>query len=180
MGRNDWVYSVPSLMSNILVQDSFPMTTGDTAKIGLRISVTGCDDKYQYENDMYNGAMGSNVYGNFAIYAENGMYAGFRPMTRRANYSMNLTELDCVIYVSVTGITLTLPDNPQRGQYYKFIQGAGGKQAFWINSNSYKMYWNGVDTNGRTSFFSGTYNQTTEFIFLGDHWRVNWYRESAI
>lgn len=180
VGRNDWVYSVPSLMSNILVQDSFPMTTGDTAKIGLRISVTGCDDKYQYENVMYNGAMGSNVYGNFAIYAENGMYAGFRPMTRRANYSMKLTELDCVIYVSVTGITLTLPDNPQRGQYYKFIQGAGGKQAFWINSNSYKMYWNGVDTNGRTSFFSGAYNQTTEFIFLGDHWRVNWYREAAI
>lgn len=180
VGRNDWVYSVPSLMSNILVQDSFPMTTGDTAKIGLRISVTGCDDKYQYENAMYNGAIGSNVYGNFAIYAENGMYAGFRPMTRRANYSMKLTELDCVIYVAVTGITLTLPDNPQRGQYYKFIQGAGGEQAFWIKSNSYKMYWNGVDTNGRTSFFSGAYNQITEFIFLGDHWRVNWYRESAI
>lgn len=180
VGRNDWVYSVPSLMSNILVQDSFPMTTGDTAKIGLRISVTGCDDKYQYENVMYNGAMGSNVYGNFAIYAENGMYAGFRPMTRRANYSMKLTELDCVIYVPVTGITLTLPDNPQRGQYYKFIQGSEGKQAFWIKSNSYKMYWNGVDTNGRTSFFSGACNQTTEFIFLGDHWRVNWYREAAI
>ena len=180
VGRNDWVYSVPSLMSNILVQDSFPMTTGDTAKIGLRISVTGCDDKYQYENVMYNGAMGSNVYGNFAIYAENGMYAGFRPMTRRANYSMKLTELDCVIYVPVTGITLTLPDNPQRGQYYKFIQGSEGKQAFWIKSNSYKMYWNGVDTNGRTSFVSGAYNQTTEFIFLGDHWRVNWYREAAI
>lgn len=180
VGRNDWVYSVPSLMSNILVQDSFPMTTGDTAKIGLRISVTGCDDKYQYENVMYNGAMGSNVYGNFAIYAENGMYAGFRPMTRRANYSMKLTELDCVIYVPVTGITLTLPDNPQRGQYYKFIQGSEGKQAFWIKSNSYKMYWNGVDTNGRTSFNSGACNQTTEFIFLGDHWRVNWYREAAI
>lgn len=180
VGRNDWVYSVPSLMSNILVQDSFPMTTGDTAKIGLRISVTGCDDKYQYENVMYNGAMGSNVYGNFAIYAENGMYAGFRPMTRRANYSMKLTELDCVIYVPVTGITLTLPDNPQRGQYYKFIQGSEGKQAFWIKSNSYKMYWNGVDTNGRTSFYSGACNQTTEFIFLGDHWRVNWYREAAI
>lgn len=180
VGRNDWVYSVPSLMSNILVQDSFPMTTGDTAKIGLRISVTGCDDKYQYENVMYNGAMGSNVYGNFAIYAENGMYAGFRPMTRRANYSMKLTELDCVIYVPVTGITLTLPDNPQRGQYYKFIQGSEGKQALWIKSNSYKMYWNGVDTNGRTSFVSGACNQTTEFIFLGDHWRVNWYREAAI
>ena len=171
VGRNDWVYSVPSLMSNILVQDSFPMTTGDTAKIGLRISVTGCDDKYQYEDVNYNGAMGSNVYGNFAIYAENGMYAGFRPMTRMANYSMKLTELDCVIYVSVTGITLTLPDNPQRGQCYKFIQGSGD---FYIKSSSKNIYSNGGQTD---NFRSGAYNQTTEIIWLGDHWRINWFRE---
>lgn len=171
VGRNDWVYSVPSLMSNILVQDSFPMTTDDTAKIGLRISVTGCDDKYQYENVMYNGAMGSNVYGNFAIYAENGMYAGFRPMTRSANYSMKLTELDCVIYVPVTGITLTLPDNPQRGQCYKFIQGSGD---FYIKSSSKNIYSNGGQTD---KFRSGTYNQTTEIIWLDDHWRINWFRE---
>lgn len=171
VGRNDWVYSVPSLMSNILVQDSFPMTTDDTAKIGLRISVTGCDDKYQYENVMYNGAMGSNVYGNFAIYAENGMYAGFRPMTRKANYSMKLTELDCVIYVPVTGITLTLPDNPQRGQCYKFIQGSGD---FYIKSSSKNIYSNGGQTD---KFRSGAYNQTTEIIWLDDHWRINWFRE---
>lgn len=171
VGRNDWVYSVPSLMSNILVQDSFPMTTDDTAKIGLRISVTGCDDKYQYENVMYNGAMGSNVYGNFAIYAENGMYAGFRPMTRRVNYSMKLTELDCVIYVPVTGITLTLPDNPQRGQCYKFIQGSGD---FYIKSSSKNIYSNGGQTD---KFRSGAYNQTTEIIWLDDHWRINWFRE---
>lgn len=171
VGRNDWVYSVPSLMSNILVQDSFPMTTDDTAKIGLRISVTGCDDKYQYENVMYNGAMGSNVYGNFAIYAENGMYAGFRPMTRSANYSMKLTELDCVIYVPVTGITLTLPDNPQRGQCYKFIQGSGD---FYIKSSSKNIYSNGGQTD---NFRSGAYNQTTEIIWLDDHWRINWFRQ---
>lgn len=121
-----------------------------------------------------------NLMGNFAIYAQKGTYAGFRPAVRFVIKNCQLTDMDCVIYVSVTGITLTLPDNPQRGQYYKFIQGAGGKEAFWIKSNSYKMYWNGVDTNGRTSFYSGAYNQTTELIFLGDHWRVNWYREAAI
>lgn len=174
VGRNDWVYSVPSLMSNILVQDSFPMTTGDTAKIGLRISVTGCDDKYQYEDVNYNGAMGSNVYGNFAIYAENGMYAGFRPMTRLANYSMKLTELDCVIYVSVTGITLTLPDNPQRGQCYKFIQGAG---SFHIKSSSKNIY--SMHVGQTDNFTSDSYNQITEIIWIGDHWRINWFRESV-
>ena len=174
VGRNDWVYSVPSLMSNILVQDSFPMTTGDTAKIGLRISVTGCDDKYQYEDVNYNGAMGSNVYGNFAIYAENGMYAGFRPMTRMANYSMKLTKLDCVIYVSVTGITLTLPDNPQRGQCYKFIQGAG---VFYIKSSSKNIY--SMHVGQTDNFTSDSYNQITEIIWIGDHWRINWFRESV-
>lgn len=174
VGRNDWVYSVPSLMSNILVQDSFPMTTDDTAKIGLRISVTGCDDKYQYENVMYNGSMGSNVYGNFAIYAENGMYAGFRPMTRSVNYSMKLTELDCVIYVPVTGITLTLPDNPQRGQYYKFIQGAG---SFHIKSSSKNIY--SMHVGQTDNFTSDSYNQITEIIWIGDHWRINWFRESV-
>lgn len=174
VGRNDWVYSVPSLMSNILVQDSFPMTTDDTAKIGLRISVTGCDDKYQYENVMYNGAMGSNVYGNFAIYAENGMYAGFRPMTRRVNYSMKLTELDCVIYVPVTGITLTLPDNPQRGQCYKFIQGAG---SFHIKSSSKNIY--SMHVGQTDNFTSDSYNQITEIIWIGDHWIINWFRESV-
>ena len=174
VGRNDWVYSVPSLMSNILVQDSFPMTTGDTAKIGLRISVTGCDDKYQYEDVNYNGAMGSNVYGNFAIYAENGMYAGFRPMTRIANYSMKLTELDCVIYVSVTGITLTLPDNPQRGQCYKFIQGAG---SFHIKSSSKNIY--SMHVGQTDNFTSDSYNQITEIVWIGDHWRINWFRESV-
>lgn len=174
VGRNDWVYSVPSLMSNILVQDSFPITTGDTAKIGLRISVTGCDDKYQYEDVNYNGAMGSNVYGNFAIYAENGMYAGFRPMTRMANYSMKLTELDCVIYVSVTGITLTLPDNPQRGQCYKFIQGAG---VFYIKSSSKNIY--SMHLGQTDNFSSDSYNQITEIIWIGDHWRINWFRESV-
>ena len=174
VGRNDWVYSVPSLMSNILVQDSFPITTGDTAKIGLRISVTGCDDKYQYEDVKYNGAMGSNVYGNFAIYAENGMYAGFRPMTRMANYSMKLTELDCVIYVPVTGITLTLPDNPQRGQCYKFIQGAG---SFHIKSSSKNIY--SMHVGQTDNFTSDSYNQITEIIWIGDHWRINWFRESV-
>lgn len=121
-----------------------------------------------------------NLMGNFAIYAQKGTYAGFRPAVRFVTKNCQLTDMDCVIYVAVTGITLTLPDNPQRGQYYKFIQGAGGKEAFRIKSNSYKMYCNGVDTNGRTSFYSGAYNQTTELIFLGDHWRVNWYREATI
>lgn len=158
------------LLSDIWIDER--VSTPTKSKACLFLSAEG----YTGEDTDYKG----DLMGNFAIYAKKGAYAGFRPAVRFAIENCQLTDMDCVIYVSVTGVYLILPDNPQKGQYYKFIQGSEGKQAFWIKSNSYKMYWNGVDTNGRTSFVSGACNQTTEFIFLGDHWRVNWYREAAI
>ena len=158
------------LLSDIWIDER--VSTPTKSKACLFLSAEG----YTGEDTDYKG----DLMGNFAIYAKKGAYAGFRPAVRIAIENCQLTDMDCVIYVPVTGVYFTLPDNPQKGQYYKFIQGSEGKQALWIKSNSYKMYWNGVDTNGRTSFYSGAYNQTTEFIFLGDHWRVNWYREAAI
>lgn len=158
------------LLSDIWIDER--VSTPTKSKACLFLSAEG----YTGEDTDYKGGL----MGNFAIYAKKGAYAGFRPAVRIAIKNCQLTDMDCVIYVPVTGVYFTLPDNPQKGQYYKFIQGSEGKQAFWIKSNSYKMYWNGVDTNGRTSFYSGACNQTTEFIFLGDHWRVNWYREAAI
>lgn len=158
------------LLSDIWIDER--VSTPTKSKACLFLSAEG----YTGEDTDYKGGL----MGNFAIYAKKGAYAGFRPAVRIAIENCQLTDMDCVIYVPVTGVYFTLPDNPQKGQYYKFIQGSEGKQAFWIKSNSYKMYWNGVDTNGRTSFDSGACNQTTEFIFLGDHWRVNWYREAAI
>lgn len=113
-----------------------------------------------------------NLMGNFAIYAQKGTYAGFRPAVRFAIENCQLTDMDCVIYVPVTGVYLILPDNPQRGQYYKFIQGAG---SFHIKSSSKNIYSN---YGGQTdNFTSGAYNQITEIIWLGDHWRINWFRE---
>lgn len=158
------------LLSDIWIDER--VSTPTKSKACLFLSAEG----YTGEDTDYKGGL----MGNFAIYAKKGAYAGFRPAVRIAIENCQLTDMDCVIYVPVTGVYFTLPDNPQKGQYYKFIQGSEGKRAFWIKSNSYKMYWNGVDTNGRTSFDSGACNQTTEFIFLGDHWRVNWYREAAI
>lgn len=115
-----------------------------------------------------------NLMGNFAIYAQKGAYAGFRPAVRFAIENCQLTDMDCVIYVPVTGVYLILPDNPQRGQYYKFIQGAG---SFHIKSSSKNIYSN---YGGQTdNFTSGAYNQITEIIWLGDHWRINWFRETV-
>ena len=171
MGEYKTTYQVPALLSNLLIDDSFSVN-GDTLKSGIRISVTGCDDSQQYDNPTYN--LSNAVYGNFAIYAEHGMYGGLRPMTRKINRSMELTDMDCFVIVT-KAVTLTLPAKPQRGQYYKFLQ-AGDN--FVIKSPSNNMYWKGAD--GVSSFPSGTYNQTTELIYDGSSWHVNWFREAAV
>lgn len=167
IGEYRTTYQLPALLSNLLIDDSFS-ADDNTLKSGIRISVTGCDDKYQYENDLYNGVFHSKVYGNFAIYAEHGMYAGFRPMTRIINRSMELTDMDCFVIVT-KGVTLTLPAKPQRGQYYKFLQVGDN---FVIKSSLNNMFWYGV---GKNSFTSGAYHQTTELIYDGSNWNVNWF-----
>lgn len=165
LGEYRTTYQLPALLSNLLIEDSFSVAD-DTLKSGIRISVTGCDDSQQYNNPVYN--MNNAVYGNFAIYAEHGMYGGFRPMTRKIDRSMELTDMDCFVIVT-KGVTITLPAKPQRGQYYKFIQ-AGDN--FVIKSSLNNMFWYGV---WRNSFTSGALNQTTELIYDGSNWNVNWF-----
>lgn len=152
------------LVSDIWIDER--VSTPDQSKACLFLSAEG----YTGEDT---DPMG-NLMGNFAIYAQKGTYAGFRPAVRFAIKNCQLTDMDCVIYVSVTGVYCILPDNPQRGQYYKFIQGAG---SFHIKSSSKNIYSN---YGGQTdNFTSGAYNQITEIIWLGDHWRINWFREAV-
>ena len=165
LGEYRTTYQVPALLSNLLIDDSFS-ANGDTLKSGIRISVTGCDDSQQYDNPVYN--VNNAVYGNFAIYAEHGMYGGLRPMTRKINRSMELTDMDCFVIVT-KAVTLTLPAKPQRGQYYKFLQVGDN---FVIKSSLNNMLWYGVVKN---SFTSGALNQTTELIYDGSNWNVNWF-----
>lgn len=165
LGEYRTTYQVPALLSNLLIEDSFS-ATGDTLKSGIRISVTGCDDSQQYNNPIFN--LNNAVYGNFAIYAEHGMYGGLRPMTRKINRSMELTDMDCFVIVT-KGVTITLPAKPQRGQYYKFLQTGDN---FVIKSSLNNMLWYGVV---RNSFTSGALNQTTELIYDGSNWNVNWF-----
>lgn len=165
LGEYLTTYQLPALLSNLLIDDSFS-ADGDTLKSGIRISVTGCDDSQQYNNPIYN--VNNAVYGNFAIYAEHGMYGGLRPMTRKINRSMKLTDMDCFVIVT-KGVTLTLPAKPQRGQYYKFLQTGDN---FVIKSSLNNMLWYGVY---RNSFTSGALNQTTELIYDGSNWNVNWF-----
>lgn len=165
LGEFTTTYQIPVLLSNIFIDDSFSVN-GDTLKSGIRISVTGCNDSQQYDNPSY--ILSNAVYGNFAIYAEHGMYGGLRPMTRKINRSMELTDMDCFVIVT-KAVTLTLPAKPQRGQYYKFIQTGDN---FVIKSSLNNMLWYGVV---RNSFTSGALNQTTELIYDGSNWNVNWF-----
>lgn len=165
LGKYETTYLVPALLSNLLIDDSFS-ANGGTLKSGIRISVTGCDDSQQYDNPIYN--LNNAVYGNFAIYAEHGMYGGFRPMTRKIDRSMELTDMDCFVIVTKV-VTITLPAKPQRGQYYKFLQLCDN---FVIKSSLNNMCWYKVCKN---SFTSGLYNQTTELIYDGSNWNVNWF-----
>lgn len=165
LGEHRTTYQLPALLSNLLIDDSFSVS-GDTLKSGIRISVTGCDDSQQYNNPVYN--LNNAVYGNFAIYAEHGMYGGFRPMTRKIDRSMELTDMDCFVIVTKV-VTITLPAKPQRGQYYKFLQLCDN---FVIKSSLNNMCWHKVCEN---SFISGLYNQTTELIYDGSNWNVNWF-----
>lgn len=106
--------------------------------------------------------------GNFAICASRGMYAGLRPVTRKVNKSITLSEMDCFVIVT-KAVTLTLPEKPQRGQYYKFLQVGDN---FVIKSSLNNMFWDGV---GKNSFTSGALNQTTELIYDGSNWNLNWF-----
>lgn len=152
------------LLSDIWIDER--VSTPTKSKACLFLSAEG----YTGEDTDYKG----DLMGNFAIYAKKGAYAGFRPAVRFAIENCQLTDMDCVIYVSVTGVYLTLPDKPQKGQYYKFIQGAG---SFHIKSSSKNIY--SMHVGQTDNFTSDSYNQITEIIWLGDHWRINWFREAV-
>lgn len=167
LGEYKTTYQVPALLSNLLIDDSFS-ANGDTLKSGIRISVTGCDDSQQYDNPIYN--LNNAVYGNFAIYAEHGMYAGFRPMTRTISKSMALSELDC--YVEVTAaVTLTLPKNPQRGQTYWIMRSVGKGVKTIVKGNGKQVYT--PAGNGETVEFTSA-NEIIWLTYIKDNWKALW------
>lgn len=171
LGEYKETYSVPGLTSNLLIDDSFSVGEG-ILKTGLRISVTGCNDSYQYSNVFYNGSLDSKVYGNFAIYAENGMYAGLRPAVRRVDVSLTLTEFDhTIVCVNKSEITLTLPSNPQRGQCYVIIQRE--KKVYIHNNKNNIVAKDGVY--GWKDWYSDTFMQETHLFFDGVEWNLTFF-----
>ena len=103
-------------------------TSGSETQVnmGLLLNVSGTMDKASREHPWIVNSDIPN--GNHAIFIGQGDIAGFRPMLTKATTSRALSKMECVVvceYPSSSSITLTLPDDPEIGQYYKIIQLTG-------------------------------------------------------
>lgn len=112
--------------------------------VGLHISVQGAE-AYDRNDSVYTG--------NHALYVTKGDICGLRFRVRRVRTSQTLSVMDTAIYVIASStITLTLPANPENGQFY-LIRNFGSGSSFKVMANSgQKIY---VDkTTGRDSDYT--------------------------
>lgn len=94
-----------------------------------------------------------------------------RPNTTTDSYSRTLSESECYIICKNTStITLTLPANPREGQLYLVYQ--AGARVNFSTSSSHPIIAKGYGSAGQTTWYSGTQNQLSFFIY-GDDGR--WY-----
>ena len=89
------------------------------ANLGMMLSVSGKMNLGHRE--LQNIAGSSLPNGNHALFISNGDIAGMRPMLTVATANRALSKMECVV-VCRAGVTLTLPSDPEIGQYYKIIK----------------------------------------------------------
>lgn len=100
-------------------------TSGSETQVnmGLLLNVSGTMDKASREHPWIVNSDIPN--GNHAIFIGQGDIAGFRPMLTKAKTSRAISKMECVIVCwppQNANIILTLPDDPEIGQHYTFIQ----------------------------------------------------------
>ena len=164
---------------------NYPTSTTSGAEMqvnmGLLLNVSGTMDKASREHPwIVNSGMPN---GNHAILIGQGDIAGFRPMLTKATTSRALSKLECVVvceYPSSSSITLTLPDDPEIGQYYKIIQLTGqytnkawGKT--YIKSNRSDKPITCYGAASIQTFKSDWQFQITEFWYDGTRWIAQWH-----
>lgn len=160
VGHVNPVYGISDLLSDIWIDDREFKPTSSKACLVLRAE-GGTSEQ-------------SNLFGeptgNFAICASKGMYAGFRPMTRTIDKSMELSELDCYIEVTAA-VTLTLPKNPQRGQTYWIMRSVGKGVKTIVKGNGKQVYTPGG--NGETVEFTSA-NEIIWLTYIKNNWKALW------
>lgn len=111
-------YSMPSKHAVLDISSNVSYASGKSPEfrnIGIRLDVTGA-------SDIYYGPTGE-CGGNYAIYCDNGMFAGLRPKTVKIVNSTTLTVLDYnVIAEPTANITITFPSSVRVGQTYRIFK----------------------------------------------------------
>lgn len=160
-------------------------TSGSETQVnmGLLLNVSGTMDKASREHPWIVNSDIPN--GNHAIFIGQGDIAGFRPMLTKAKTSRAISKMECVIVCwppQNANIILTLPDDPEIGQHYTFIQ---------RNGRYTGVSWGKVilksTTSGKPISCYGAANtreipldwqfQITEVWFDGDFWLLQWYSQ---
>ena len=160
-------------------------TSGSETQVnmGLLLNVSGTMDKASREHPWIVNSDIPN--GNHAIFIGQGDIAGFRPMLTKAKTSRALSKMECVIVCCPpqnANIILTLPDDPEIGQHYTFIQ---------RNGRYTGVSWGKVilksTTSGKPISAYGAANtreigldwqfQITEVWFDGDFWLLQWHAQ---
>ena len=158
-------------------------STSTQYNVGLTLSVSGTMNKDARE---YQGNVISNIpNGNHALLISRGDIAGFRPMLTKATISRAISKMECVIVClppQNANIILTLPDDPEIGQYYKFIMREGrysgvswGKVILRSNTSGKPIKTYGMASS--REFPIDWQFQVTEVWFDGDYWVGQWHAQ---
>lgn len=158
-------------------------STSTQYNVGLTLSVSGTMNKDARE---YQGNVISNIpNGNHALLISRGDIAGFRPMLTKATISRAISKMECVIVClppQNANIILTLPDDPEIGQYYKFIMREGrytgvswGKVILRSNTSGKPIKTYGMASS--REFRIDWQFQVTEVWFDGDYWVGQWHAQ---
>lgn len=153
--------------------------------VGLTLSVSGTMDKASREWQTNVNLDIPN--GNHALLISRGDIAGFRPMLTKATQSRALSKMECVVvceYPSSSSITLTLPDDPEIGQYYKIIQLSGRFQGrnwgkTYIKSNRSDKPISCFGNASAQTFASDWQFQVNELWYDGTRWICQWFNYGA-
>lgn len=162
-------------------------TSGSETQVnmGLLLNVSGTMDKASREHPWIVNSGIPN--GNHAIFIGQGDIAGFRPMLTKAKTSRDISKMECVIVCTPpqnANIILTLPDDPEIGQHYTFIQRNGE----WRNNKWGHVIIKSNQSSGHPitrynadkswSFEGEWIYNVIQLWFTGDEWILQWHNQS--
>lgn len=160
-------------------------TSGSETQVnmGLLLNVSGTMDKASREHPWIVNSDIPN--GNHAIFIGQGDIAGFRPMLTKAKTSRAISKMECVIVCfppQNANIILTLPNDPEIGQHYTFIQRNGRYTGVSWGKVILKSTTSGkpISTYGAANtreFRLDWQFQITEVWFDGDFWLLQWHAQ---